>query len=310
MVYMLDVRKLRMLAELDRLGTVAAVARALHLTAPGVSMQLGALEREVGVALTERNGRMLILTAAGRLLAQHGRDVVDRLSVAQMEVEALADGTAGTYRVAAFPSIARTIVADTWRAIRAEPATDIRLELIEMEPQDSLPALAGGAVDVAITHAYSNMSQQATAGFAASALATETVWLAVRDDEPLAGPDPVDLRLFADHDWVIPHRQWACHEMVQRACGMAGFTPHSVAEATDFAVILALVSAGVGVALVPELTIADLPGNVRLLPLSEPVFRHDFVVTRRATDADPGIRRLRSLFAESAALRTPRRVFP
>ena len=308
MVYMLDVRKLRMLAELDRLGTIAAVARALHLTAPGVSMQLGALEREVGVVLTERNGRLLTLTAAGRLLAQHGRDLVDRLSLAEMEVLALGDGTAGTYRVAAFPSIARTVVADTWRSILADPTTGIRLELLEMEPQDSLPALSGGAVDVALTHSYSNMSQQAAAGFVASAIATETVWLAVRDDEPLAESDPADLRLFADRDWVIPHRQWACHEMVQRACGMAGFTPHPVAEATDFAVILALVSAGVGVALVPELTIAELPGNVRLLSLTEPVFRHDFVVVRRATDADPGIRKLRTLFAASAKLHIKRRV--
>ena len=72
---MLDVRKLRMLSALERLGTIAAVAEELHLTAPGVSMQLSGLERQLGVPLTERQGRGLALTPAGRVLAAHGRAV-------------------------------------------------------------------------------------------------------------------------------------------------------------------------------------------------------------------------------------------
>jgi DNA-binding transcriptional LysR family regulator len=103
-----------MLAELDRLGTIAAVAEHLGQIAPGVSMQLAALEREVGVTLTEKSGRNVRLIPAGRLLAQHGMDIVERLTLAEMEVSALCDGAAGTYRVAAFPSAARTIVAATW----------------------------------------------------------------------------------------------------------------------------------------------------------------------------------------------------
>ena len=84
---MIDVRKLRMLAELDRLGTIAAVAEELQLTAPGISMQLSALEKELGITLTERQGRRLALTPAGKLLAEHGRDVLDRLSLAELDVQ-------------------------------------------------------------------------------------------------------------------------------------------------------------------------------------------------------------------------------
>ena len=68
-----------MLSALDRLGTIAAVAGELHLTAPGISMQLSALERELGVALTERQGRRLALTPAGCVLAEHGHEILDRL---------------------------------------------------------------------------------------------------------------------------------------------------------------------------------------------------------------------------------------
>src|SRR5690348_14720188 len=114
---MIDVRKLRMLTELDRLGTIAAVAEELHLTAPGISMQLTALERELSVPLTERQGRRLVLTPAGKVLASHGHDILDRLALAELGVESLRRGAAGSYRVAAFPSAARTFVAATWRGI-------------------------------------------------------------------------------------------------------------------------------------------------------------------------------------------------
>ena len=307
----LDIRKLHMLAELDRLGTLAAVARSLQLTAPGVSMQLAALEREVRLKLTERHGRTVSLTPAGRLLAQHAHGIVERLSLAETEAAALRDGAAGTYRVAAFPAAARTIVADAWRTILDNPDLGLRLELTELEPPDSLPAIARGEVELAITHGYSNVPAQDATDLVVTRLATENVYLAIR---ATGGPDagdvgsaindapgaPVDLGSFARHPWVVPHRRWSCYEMVRRACGLAGFEPRAVAEATDFAVILSLVAAGAGVALVPELAIATLPAGVALHLLVAPVHRHDFVVTRPSTDADPGIRRLRKLFVASA----------
>ena len=109
-----------------------------------------------------------------------------------------------------------------------------------------------------------------------------------------------DLLDYAESDWVVPHQQWACYDMVQRACASAGFAPRTIAEASDFSVLLSLVSAGVGIALVPQLTIAQLPENVALHPLAMPVHRHDFVVTRRSTNADPGIRRVSTLLDQTA----------
>lgn len=300
MADVLDARKLRMLFELDRLGTIAAVAVELHLTPPGVSMQLAALERELGLPLTERRGRGLALTAAGRTLAAHGGAVSDLLSLAELEVAALRDGAVGTYRVGAFPSIARTVVADAWRALRSDGELALRMELLEYEPRDVLSALAAGEVDIALTHAYSNMGETVGPGFVSTLIAVEPVWLAVPEGHPAAAGGPADLRLLADDDWVVPHRRWTCYEMTERACGLAGFAPRSVAEATDFAVLLALVGAGVGVALVPELTIAQVPNGVRLLPLAVPVVRNDYAVIRAGSATDPGLVRVRALLAETA----------
>lgn len=88
--------------------------------------------------------------------------------------------------------------------------------------------------------------------------------------------------------------------MAQRACGLAGFTPRGVAEASDFSVLLELVAIGAGVALVPQLAVAALPAGVCLRPLRSPVFRHDFAVTRHSAQPDPGIRRLTGLLRRSA----------
>ena len=302
---MLDSRKLRMLSELDRLGTVGAVAKQLHLSAQGVSMQLSTLEREVGVTLTQKQGRRIALTPAGRLLAQHGHRIVDMLHLAETEVDALREGAAGTYSLAAFPSAARTLVAHTWRQLLQQPEQDLRLRLTECEPQDALAGLVNGAYDLAVTHSYSNMAPADNAALVATRILSEPVWLATRDDDPAlreltSSSAAVELAHFATHDWVLPHERWSCNQMAQRACGLAGFSPRRVAEASDFSVILELVAAGAGVALVPQLTIATMPEHVRLHSLRSPIFRHDFVVTRCPAQPDRGIQRLTQSLRESA----------
>src|ERR1700745_2989036 len=154
---MLDVRRLQMLSELQRLGTITAVANELHVTAPAVSMQLAALEREVGLALTERQGRRVVLTPAGEVLAAHGHDIVDLVSVAEMEVQTLHQGESGTYRIAAFPTAARAYVAAAWRELRDDARAGPGLTLTELEPDAATDALVRGDVDLAVVHAYSNV---------------------------------------------------------------------------------------------------------------------------------------------------------
>jgi DNA-binding transcriptional LysR family regulator len=302
----LDVRKLRTLSELDRLGTIAAVAAHLRLTPPGVSMQLAALEREVGLALTERRGRRVVLTPAGQVLARHGHDLADMVAVTEMELVALREGRTGTYRVAAFPTAARSFVADAWRSLLSSPDSGLTLHLVECEPQDALSALAGGAVDLAVTHSYSNVAILPSPALVAVPLAVEDVLLAVPAGSAPRAPSSDELPVvaladYARRDWVLPHSLWTCHEMVQRACAAAGFAPRPVADATDYSVQLALVAAGVGVALVPQLGCATIPSGVELRRLREPVQRTSFTVTRSASRADVGLVRIQHLLGDAAA---------
>lgn len=301
---MIDVRKLRMLAELDRLGTISAVAEELHLTAPGVSMQLAALEREVGVPLTRRVGRRVALTPAGALLAAHGHDILARLSLAELDLDSLRSGSAGRYALSAFPSAARTFVVDACRRILEDPGSGLELTLSTLEPEDALAALAAGTVDLAVVHGYSNVPRETGRGVVTRPLGAEPVRLAVRNTEPAsAGRRPVRLSEFADAAWITPTADLTCFTMVERACGLAGFRPRVVAETVDFGVQLELVAAGVGVALIPSLAVDHLPDEVELLDLETPVGRSLMLATRESGTADAGIRVLSTTLRETAAAR-------
>jgi DNA-binding transcriptional LysR family regulator len=298
---MLDVRKLRMLSALDRLGTIAAVADELHLTAPGISMQLSALERELGLALTERHGRRLALTPAGRVLADHGHEILDRLALAEMEVDAIRGGRVGRYRVAAFPSAASTLVCDAWEVLRSEQA-GLELVLTTPEPEQALALLVAGDTDLAVVHGYSNVPRGLPDGVTAEQIAVEPIWLAIRSDDPLAGDD-VDLADLADHRWITPDRNLTCFQMADRACGLAGFRPAIVAETMDFAVQLELVRTGAGVALVPQLAAIALPPGVTLARPRQRIERHIVAARRTTMHAEPGLDTLVRAFRRAADAR-------
>jgi DNA-binding transcriptional LysR family regulator len=219
-----------------------------------------------------------------------------------MEVQTLRQGESGTYRIAAFPTAARSYVTDTWREMRDGDRLGPALRLTELEPDAAADALVRGDVDLAVTHAYSNVPELPSQGLFATALATEEVVLAIAADSAPATTRAGAARLAdqAHSDWVIPHDGLACAEMVKRACGAAGFSPSVVAEATDFSVQLELVAAGIGVALVPRLAARRLPDGVRLLPVHPAVERHHFALVRRSARGDAGIRRIVELLERNA----------
>jgi DNA-binding transcriptional LysR family regulator len=298
---MLDVRRLRVLHAVSSYGSVTAAAAALGYSAPAVSQQLAALEREVGMRLTERAGRGIELTPAAVLLVAHTDALLARLDAAESDLAALRDQVAGRVTLAAFPSAAATIVSAAWAAL-ARSAPQVQLDLTEMEPDESLPAVLRGETDVAVAHEYDLLPRPLDPLFERRELARDPVLLAV----PASGPamtGPVRLADLAGQPFLAPRPGTSCAEMIQRACARAGFVPRVVARATDFAVLLSLVAAGAGLTLVPELATRALPAGVRLLPPAEPVTRQIFTVSRRGGDRKPAVRVVLDALAEAAASR-------
>jgi DNA-binding transcriptional LysR family regulator len=292
---MLDVRRLRVLHAVSAYGSVTAAATALGYSAPAVSQQLAALEREVGLPLTERAGRGIALTPAATLLVAHTDALLAQLDSAEADLAALRDQVAGRVALAAFPSVAATVVAAAWATL-ADSAPHVQLDLEEMEPEESLPAVLRGQADVAVAHEYDIFPRPLDPLFERRDLLTDPVLLAVpdglSDSDGHLVPDgaPVPLASLGDQPFLAPRANTSCAEMIQRACARAGFVPRVVARATERAVQLSLVAAGAGVTLVPQLAARSLPPGVRLLSPAEPITRRIFTVSRRGGDRQPAVR--------------------
>ena len=295
--FMLDVRRLRVLHAVSAYGSVTAAAAALGYSAPAVSQQLAALEREVGMRLTERAGRGVELTPAAHILVGHTDALLARLDAAEADLAALRDQIAGRVTLAAFPSAAASLVPAAWAAL-ADSAPQVRLDLTEMEPEESLPAVLRGETDVAVAHEYDLLPRPLDPLFERRELLDDPVVLAIPADYPADGPVP--LAELAGQPFLAPRQATSCAEMIQRACARAGFVPRVVARASDFQVLLSLVAAGAGVTLVPGLAARWLPPRVRLVPPADPVTRRVFTVSRRGGDRKPAVRVVLDALSDAA----------
>ena len=263
---MLDVRRLQLLRDLDRLGTIAAVAKAHSYTPSAVSQQLAALQRETGVPLIERTGRTVRLTPVGAALAQHTETVLAALEAAAVTIAAARSGLHGTIRIGAFPSAVRTLLPTTLVALAHEhPGLDLIVS--ELDPATMAEQLRDRRLDVALLQSYDLVPALPDPAIEAIALLDETVYLATPYEIAASGGgDPLDAVRHCD--WLGGTPGTLCHTVTMRACELAGFIPRIRHHVDDFSAILALVAAGQGVALVPQLGAIDLPGGVHLTALA------------------------------------------
>lgn len=263
--YMLDVRRLRILHQVAVHGSLAAAARSLAFTPSAVSQQLGALEREAGVALLERDGRGVRLTDAGSALVARTETILGELARAEADIAAVSESRAGVLRIGAFPSAGFGLVPAAVVLLAASfPAVELRL--VELEPEESLPRLRLGELDLALVFECDHVPLRLDAGFETETLAREPMLL-IDALEPGAPDDPrptaVDLAGVAGRAWIAPRPGSAIHEFTLRACQAAGFEPRIASIWNDFRVVQTLVATGLGVAFVPRLAISPNP-SVRM----------------------------------------------
>jgi len=295
---MLELRRLRALHAVATHGTVTAAAASLGYTPPAVSQQLTALTREVGVPLLVRDGRRLQLTEAGWRLVAHTEVVLQHMEAMEADLLSTEHAPAGQVRLAAFAS---ALIAMVPRAIRrlAIDAPQVELTLEGMEPDEAEQALHRRHVDLALVHDYDLVPRPPAVGFERRELSTESVWVVLPAGHP-AMAEHVDLGLLADQAWLVPSEGNACHDLVLRACGAAGFVPRIVARSTDFQALLALAAAGLGVALVPEAALFHLPPGLQLCKPNPSIRRNVFALTTPGRVCQPAVAAVLLALAEVA----------
>jgi DNA-binding transcriptional LysR family regulator len=284
---MLDVRRLRILREVAAHGTIAACADALSYTPSAVSQQLAALEREVGLPLLERNGRGVRLTDAAERLVEHTERILAALEAAEADLMAMTEDVEGNLRVAAFPTAASTFVPPAIAALQVEHAA-VRVAYRELESDDSLPALKHGEIDLAV--AYDFPPHDPDPGIDREELFEDPLRVALPVGHEAATAESVPLSALAGERWITPEEGTWCRDLVTLACATAGFVPHVAFESNDFRVFSELVSAGLGVAVIPGLAAAFPHAGVVIRPLrGQRIARRVFIAIRRGSGRRPAI---------------------
>ena len=299
---MLDLRKLLLLRELHARGTVAAVAEALAYTPSAVSQQLAQLQREAGVPLTERVGRRLRLTDAGLRLVGHADVLLAQLEQAEAELQEAAGSVHGRLRLASLQTPLLSLVPPALDVL-ARRHPDVRVELVEMEPEQSLPAVALGELDVAIAEEYDDAPRRRYPELEREELCRDTISIALPRDHPRAASGaPIALGDLAEEAWLSPHADTQFAQTQQRSCRLVGgFEPDVRHWANDIAILMALVAAGQGIVLIPGLADAGRDDRIAVRPVADTdLGRTIYAFSRRTASGRPSVRALVEALRESA----------
>jgi DNA-binding transcriptional LysR family regulator len=295
----MDPRRLELLAELSRLGSMRAVGETMHVTTSTVSQQLAALAREAGTPLTERDGRRVRLTPAGQRLAGHAVTILAALEAARLDLDPSA-APAGTVRVAAFATAVREILLPAVRVLAAQQP-EVKLQIHEHEPAEALGLLADDEVDLALTYDYNLAPARFDHGLIVEPLGHRR-WSLGTPSAPgrERGTALEVFGRFGDCDWIVNSRNTADEEVVRTVASLAGFQPRITHRVDSLELVQDLILAGLGVGLLPAAPPAAR--GVRLRPLHDPdVTQRLFSVTRRGRSTWPPLAATTRLIQASAA---------
>jgi DNA-binding transcriptional LysR family regulator len=292
----LDLHRLRLLRELQRRGTLAAVAAALSYSPSAISQQLALLEAETGVTLLDRVGRGVALTAQAHLLVAHTEELLARMEHAEADLAASLSGVVGTLRVAAFQTAAHALLPAALTALSARHPT-LRVEVTEMEPEQSLPALVARDFDLVLGEEYPGHPHPPRLGLERADLSQDRLRLALPPD--FAAGRGGDLASLSGQPWVMEPRGSAPRQWATALCRTAGFEPDVRYQSSDLLLHVRLVEAGHAVAFLPDL-VWNAPSTAVVRPLPGNPARRIFTATRAGAGQHPAVRAVRDTLRQVA----------
>jgi DNA-binding transcriptional LysR family regulator len=300
----MELRRLRLLHEFARRGTVAAVAEALSYSPSSVSVQLGELEREAGATLFRRSGRTLQLTPAGHRLAEHAAQALTADEAVRAELAALRDSPRGTVRMSFVQTPALALLATTLRAL-ADSAPDLRIEVFHNETPPALADLRSRALDVVVGTEYEVIPVPNHRDVDRRDLVHEDVRLIVPVDHPLAAEPEIPLAAVEHAPWAAGQPGTGHAAAVEHLCNRYGGYAPDVRHRTDDGLLLrALVASGQAVTILPALLVTATP-EVAARPIADgAVHRTIFTAARTAAAKAPAVIAVREAIRDAAARAT------
>jgi DNA-binding transcriptional LysR family regulator len=296
---MLDVTRLRLLRTVVETGSVRSAASSLGYTPSAVSQQLAVFQRETGMRLFDRIGRGIRPTAAGRKIAAESGPVFEALSRVEGVVADLQAGKVGSLSIGYFASAGSAWLPSVVAALYEE-FPDLRLDLRMTETR----SVEAGVPDIDIF--VSGPDPEPRTSALVDTLADDPYVAVVRADHPIAELDTVRLTQLAGERWVDNDLgDGVCRQVLLAACTRAGFAPDFAVETHDYQTAIRFVATGIGITVVPELGITDLPDGLRTVPVMRPTpVRHIRVAIQRDALEHPAVRRVMELLEDQVKSRT------
>lgn len=294
----MDLAALRTFVVVAEQASFSRAAEALHLAQPAVSQQVKRLERDLGTEVLRRSTRRVQLTTAGEQLLPRARSILAEVDRAEVEVRRLGAGLAGRVAVGFVGTATYDLLPRVARAVRAW-LPDVELELYGEQLSPALvEGLQSRRLDVAVLRDPSTEP-----ALTVRLLRSERLIAALPADHPRAQGESVPLASLHDAAFVTHpsgHRS-VMYDAVMQACRRAGFLPAEVIEVRETATLVALVAAGIGVALVPEPVRSLALEGVTFLPLSDVDHQTELVLATRSADVVAAVLRVAEVVESAAA---------
>lgn len=285
---MLNLERLRVLRAVAAYGSVTGAAQALHVTTSAVSQQLAKLERETGAQLVERSGRGIRLTEAAELLAGHAASILTLAERAQSDIDARSGTVTGRLTVAGLPTATRGLAAAALRQLgSAHPA--LRVSLTEADSGEALQLVARGDADLAIVHDWPNAPLAAPEDLLRTLLLEDVADVAVPAGHALAGRQTAELAELGEGPWICGTPGTSCHDWLLFTLRSQQAEPVIAHTANEYATQLALVAAGLGIAVMPRLGREPVPPGVRMIAVTPALCRRIYATWRQASARRPVI---------------------
>lgn len=293
----MDFRQIRYFVAVAEALSFSEAARRLHVSQPPLSVQIKALEEELGSALLERSRHHVALTPAGELFLDKARAALANLDQAREVVRQVASGEAGEIRVGFTASVPMQDIFP--RAVHAfrEAHRNAKLELVHMSTGQQLQQLEHGEIDIAFLRPSPQFRPPAS--IAVREVLADRLVAVLPLAHPLAASQhDIDINALSGERFLLFPRGLGCglFDHATTLCNRAGFAPNVAQEAREATTIIGLVASGAGISVLPQIYArTGIPG-VAYLPIAGPDAASRILMAHRAEALSPIMKRFVGYF--------------
>lgn len=262
----MEIRQLQYFIEVAKREHVTEAAHTLHVAQSAISRQIANLEAELGVQLFNREGRNVKLTPIGKIFLEHAKTALNEMESAKKKIEEFLDPERGTIRVGFTSSLAGNPLPTVISAFR-ERYPDIGFQLKQGAYRPLIDSVIKGEIDLAFLGPVPTNEKNVRS----HTFFVENILALLPVNHPLAKQPAIRLNQLQNDTFVLFPPDFILRNIVVNACSQVGFSPKVSFEGEDIDAIKGLVAAGLGVTLLPEVTLSDnIPRDTVKIPVSEP----------------------------------------